>query len=137
MFRQSKDKFNKQLSIIQTKARALHKGGHQAAADAADELISKLTVQSNRYFADPTEAAYRVFQRQAKIDIAVSSYELEKHRGWKKILGNIALAILGFGIIYAVAVAINKGLFFNQTDSVKKLNDFDNLIENNAYKLSI
>lgn len=134
--KQNKDKFNKQLSIIKAKASSLHRDGHETAADVADELIKKLTVQSNQYFADPTEDAYRVFKTQAKIDITDSFKELGKHRGWKKVLGNIVLAILGFGIIYAVAVVINKGLFFNQTDSVKKLNDFDRLIENNTYKLN-
>ena len=53
---------------------------------------------------------------------------LNQHRGFKRLLGNLTLLILGLGFGYLTACAIKKlsrpksgFLFFNQTDSAQKL----------------
>ncbi len=53
--------------------------------------------------------------------------ELEKHRGWKQLLGTLGLAIAGLGIGYVIAGLINVAvtghflLFRPKTDSLQKL----------------
>jgi len=52
---------------------------------------------------------------------------LSKHRGYKKIIGNIVLGILGLGIIYSAIGLIKKAitgkfLFFNDSKSARALN---------------
>jgi hypothetical protein len=75
---------------------------------------------------------YPTFKNQSILAINTTRIELEKHRGWKEILGNIALCILGLGIGY-LAVCAYKGSFFKfNTDSINKLNDIQNTIESAA-----
>ncbi|HAU3911427.1 TPA: hypothetical protein F7082_14965 [Legionella pneumophila] len=127
--------FDTQLSIISKKATKLRNDGHITAADKADQLHTNLTKLSQTYFANPTEEAYVTFKNQTKDDIKNAHKELDKHRGWKRVLGNIGLAILGFGILYLVAVVINRNVFFNKTDSTEKLDNLEKLIDNNAYQM--
>ncbi|MCL5273103.1 MAG: hypothetical protein M1486_07385, partial [Gammaproteobacteria bacterium] len=53
--------------------------------------------------------------------------ELEHHRGLKQLLGNILLAVLGFGVVYLAAAAINKAVtgnfLFFKTESAKIVDD--------------
>ncbi|MDA1256136.1 MAG: hypothetical protein O2928_16855, partial [Proteobacteria bacterium] len=60
--------------------------------------------------------------------------ELEKHRGWKQVLGNLALAIIGLGVLYVAAGLVNKVftgnfLFFNKTDSANKVEQLKESME--------
>ncbi|CAM2819177.1 hypothetical protein [Legionella worsleiensis] len=126
--------FNNQLNIIRVKSEQLRKDGHLVAAKAATALYEKLTESSKTYLANPTEQAYINFKNQAKNDINEAHKELDKHRGWKRVLGNILLAILGFGILYLAALAMNKNLFFNKTDSADKLDNLENYIDSSIHQ---
>ncbi|KTC75365.1 effector protein B, substrate of the Dot/Icm secretion system [Legionella birminghamensis] len=130
-----REAFTEQLQIISQKAQKLRKDKHITAADAADALHRSLTDLSETYFSHPSEEAYITFRRESKKAIQKGHEELDKHRGWKRVLGNFGLAILGFGLLYGIAVAINGGLFFNKTDSAEKLDSLEILIDNNAYQM--
>ncbi|KTD32360.1 effector protein B, substrate of the Dot/Icm secretion system [Legionella moravica] len=127
--------FDTQLSIISKKATKLRNYGHITAADKADQLYTNLTKLSQTYFPNPTEEAYVTFKNQTKDKIKNAHKILDKHRGWNRVLGNIGLAILGFGILYLAAVVINRNVFFNKTDSTEKLDNLEKLIDNNAYQM--
>ncbi len=128
--------FNGQLKLILEKASQLRKDGHLTAADAADHLYKKLNTQAQNYFSDPTEEAYNAFKEQAKAEIKQAHIELDKHRGWKRVLGNVFLAIIGFGVLYLAAVLINRNVFFNNTDSSEKLDELESNLSNNTYQIT-
>ncbi len=125
-----------QLKIISDKASTLRDDGHSEAAKEATELHKKLTEHSKTYFANPTKETYLDFKEQAKKAIKEAHKELDNHRGWKRVLGNIGLAILGIGVLYLAAVLINRNVFFNKTDSSEKLDSLEKLIDNNSYSIS-
>jgi hypothetical protein len=132
-----KREFDSQLNIISKKAVKLRTDGHLTAADKADELHTSLIRHSQIYFSNPTKEAHIAFKNQSKEDIKKAHEELDKHRGWKRVLGNIGLAILGFGILYIAAVLINRNVFFNKTDSTEKLDNLEKLIDNNVYQMKL
>ena len=117
--------FNEQLLILQKKSEELIKAGHQKAGDAALELYNTLLSTSEQYFDGKLDK--QSFKTACDQAMAPARRELEKHRGWKEFLGNLALAIAGLGIGYLVAGVINKAvtgrfcLYQPQTDSAKKL----------------
>lgn len=127
--------FTDLLETIKRKAIQLHNDGHIDAASKADTLISNLKAHSDTYFLNPTKDAYDTFKMQTENDILEARDELEKHRGWKRVLGNIGLAICGFLVLYAIAVAINGDFFFKKTDSAKMLDKCDDLIRNDTFKI--
>lgn len=127
--------FTSQLDVILEKGKQLRKDGHLIAADKADELHRNLTIRSKKYFSNPIKDNYTIFKKLSIDDINKAHIELDKHRGWKRVLGNIGLAILGFGVLYLVAVAINRNIFFNKTDSSVKLDNFKRLIDDNVYQM--
>lgn len=133
IFEQRQRRFANNLEAILEKARNLRNDGHLVAADAAETLYSDLTQYARTYFSNPTEAGYAAFKEQAKHRIHEAHDELDKHRGWKRVLGNIGLFILGFGIFYLIAIAINKNIFFNKTDSAEKLDSLEAGIDENVY----
>jgi hypothetical protein len=134
-FEKNKTAFNSQLAVLAKKAKQLRKDKQFTAADAAERLHQELTKKADAYFANPTEEAYSTFKKHSKADIEQAHKELDKHRGCKRVLGNIGLAILGFGILYFVAIAIHKNLFFNKTDSSKKLDQFAKLIDADTFRM--
>lgn len=101
--------------------------GRKALNDAhekASKLHKKLTDASTAYFSNPTKATYKEFKRVCNKQIFKARPTLEKHRGWKRVLGNLLLAIAGLGVLYLLAVACNKAitgnfLFFDKTESAK------------------
>lgn len=98
--------------------------GKYKAYRAAQRLYLDLKIAGNLYFQSyeiPTMSQYQAFKRSCTRALNVGRGELEKHRGWKQILGNLAIAILTAGIGWVIAVAINKGFFFSKTDSAKIL----------------
>lgn len=122
--------FDTQLKIISTKAVELRTSGYVTAADAANKLHENLKNYAQTYFDNPTKEAHAIFKKLAKKELDIAHEVLDKHRGWKQILGNVALAILGLGIFYLIAVAVNRNIFFNKTDSSKKLDNFEKFIDN-------
>lgn len=113
-----------QLTIIKNKALSLRKKGHNAAAFAADELYTSLSQSFDELYFGKMELPE--FQEKCKPAIEKAHIELDKHRGWKEFLGNLAYLIFGLGIgllIKGVNNLVNKKpfLFFEKTDSTQIL----------------
>jgi hypothetical protein len=116
-------RFYQQLEVIQKKATELRSEGHTQAADKADAFHEKLYKGSILYFNNRIDD--KAFSDICRDAFKEARPELEKHRGWKQILGNLALAIAGLGIGYVFAGLINKAVtghfLFFRTDSAMKL----------------
>lgn len=134
-------KLREQLDLIANKAAAFRIVAEKnpnflSARDAAETLHQRLNTALDNYNATPqTKATHALFQQHCRDAIDEARPVLEKHRGWKKILGNIGLAVAGLGIGYVVAGLINlkinkQFLFFSQTDSCKKVDMLADSIQN-------
>jgi hypothetical protein len=117
--------FQVSLNEITDKALNLRKRGHTKAADKADTLARNLNEYADAYSNKFTSEGYKIFSDNCLNAIKDSREELQKHRGWRRVLGNLVIAIACLGVFYSVALLGNKlitgnYLFFNQTDSAKK-----------------
>jgi hypothetical protein len=119
----------KALKILRLKTKELTlKGKKQAnylkAGIAATELLNSLEGLTEDYFLTKKIQPNR-FILQAIKAMDKAKPVLEKHRGWKQIMGNIGLAIVGVGVGYLVAGLLNKAItgnfLFFKTDSALKL----------------
>jgi len=114
------------LETIKTKKASLEKDGHQEAAIAAQKLLTMTNTYSRGY----VQGLSSPDDFKAQMDDALSSahHHLDKHRGWKQLLINLALAIFTFGVGY-LAVALYQGRFFPAlhvaTKSEQMLDDFE------------
>ena len=117
----SQKQITDQLDIIQAKALRLKKNGHSTAGKKAQDLHDTIKKATDLYFAgNLTPHDCRV---QCDDAIKAARPELETHRGWKEVLGNLALIILGvvgFVVKECINMAQNKPfLFFSKTESAK------------------
>lgn len=123
-------RFYEQLEVIEKKAAELRAAGHLKAAEKAEKLHEQLYKGSVQYFNNRiNDEQFGTLCHQA---IKKARPELETHRGWKQVFGNLALAIIGLGIGYVAAGLINLAvtghfLFFN-TDSANKLNEMEKVV---------
>ena len=116
-----------QLFIIENKAGELKTRGYDKAYNAANNLHTTLTQLKNQYCSGALE--YPDFKKNSTDAVDAARIELKQHRGWKDLLGNVALCILGLGVGY-LAVCLYKGSFFQfNTDSVNKLDVLQNNID--------
>ncbi|MBA3535786.1 MAG: hypothetical protein H0T84_04125 [Tatlockia sp.] len=102
-------------------------------AVCARELAMKLDLK--RVSLEKNEINYKSFQNDCLALIKIDRATLEAHRGYKRIVGNIALAIIGLGVFYLVAASINYAvndyfLFFKETKTSSIINDFESEIGN-------
>lgn len=123
--------FLSQLDEIKTKEQDLRNRGHIKAANIASNLHKKLADKHNEFIEGKINT--QTFKNSCTDAINTARPELEKHRGWKQVLGNLALAVVGLGALYVVAGLINKAatgnfLFF-KTDSANKLDKLEQAIE--------
>jgi hypothetical protein len=107
----------------------------ESARDAAFYLRKDLTKASEPYYSNPTEESYKQFQKECNDYIKQARPTLETHRGWKQILGNIGLAILGLGVLYLAAAGINKALNGNFLFFKTKSAEIVDNIENNVNQM--
>lgn len=128
--------FTHQLNVLRKKAIELRVNSHIKAAKTANELHDKLKEQAELYFSEKIN--FEVFQTRSHQIIAEARPELETHRGWKQVLGNLALAILGLGALYGIAILLNKSLtgnfLFFKTDSAQKLDELASHVNNMIIK---
>jgi hypothetical protein len=100
------------------------------AANTASDLHSKLKSHADHYFLYGDN--YDTFKNNCNLAITQARPILEQHRGWKQVLGNFGLCVLGVGILYVGACGINKlitGRFlFFQTDSGNKVDNLHKAI---------
>jgi len=129
----SQKSFLVQLREIKTKEEKLRKNHHPKAADAALLLYKTVYKEAYMFFnnhENNDEKKFEEFKNKCSKAIETAHKELDKHRGWKQILGNLALAVIGLGVLYAGAVVVNKAvtgnyLFFNKTDSANKVDKLE------------
>ena len=122
--------FYAELDLLLSKAKNLEKREKHTAYRAANCLYHGLKQEADYYFANPTECSSEAFLErcQSLLEAGYKS-ELVRHRGPKKILGAIALAIssmmtLGLGavaFILASKATTGKYFFFNHTDSKERM----------------
>jgi len=105
------------LDNLTDKSQALIRRGHDLVAEKIQSVVSDVRKLNDEYFTQHKINSEQ-YKKEALRVINDSRPILEKHRGFKKILGNLALFILTMG----TAFLINKSctghfLFFKQTDS--------------------
>ena len=135
----AKASFLAQLELIQQKADELRKNGHILAAETAQTLHDTIRTSSTNYFSGNLSGAD--FKQTCAQALNQAQPILEKHRGWKQILGNIALAIVGLGVGYLIAAVVNRFAnghftFFHETDSAKKLRALEGSVQQVATPVS-
>ncbi len=104
--------FNKLLLELESKAQRLSIDGHPKMAKSAADLCLFLKNAAVAQFALPDNdatAAFPVFKKKClnEIDDVCKGLEELQYHGLKKLLGNLALAIIGLGVLYLVAAGIN------------------------------
>lgn len=119
-----------QLLVLKDKVEEFKSRKCSEAYHAANILHETLAGLKNQY--DEQTINYTDFKIQATWAINTARIDLEKHRGWKELLTNLALCILGFGIGYLAASAYRGGFFKVNTDSTNKLNDLQRNIDPDA-----
>jgi hypothetical protein len=123
------------LYRLKIKAQTLYKPEKletMKAYDAAEKLHEKLSqyfltyLQSNR-----DVKAYNLFKNTWDKAIKKHKPTLEKHRGWKNFLANLALFIVTITLVHTGAVIAGKhGLFaLTKTDSAKHVDDLEQSIK--------
>lgn len=118
-----------QLVIIKEKANQLRLNKQEATAVIAERLRDTIKDQAAKLMIRAiTKSA---FDKNCADAIKTARPALEKF-GWKEILGNLALAILGLGVVYLAACTINKAVtghfFFFRTDAGQALNGLEEKI---------
>lgn len=116
------------LTLIDAKATDLFNRQFFDDARVARTLCSNISEEIDRFLAESmvnAPIAMSAFKQQCLHHVSEAKPALEKHRGWKQVLGNLGLLIAGLGIGYLIAGLIHqsktqKFLFF-ETDSATKL----------------
>jgi len=114
------DELKKQLRIFRIKERQARREADAATATdvvkdvaaAANLLYETIEKLSEEFFALRTPESELKFKQKCAEAINKDRQILEQF-GWKEILRNLAMAILGVGVIYAVACLINKAVTGN------------------------
>ena len=131
------EQFDAYLTEIRDKAQQLKKDGHVDAALVADELYKTLFAQFDSLYFGTMGSKYielPEFKANCSKAIEEAHLELDKHRGWKELLGNIALSIftLGVGLIVKGIYNVSNDkpfLFFGNTASGQLLNNTEEFID--------
>ncbi len=118
-----------QLKQVKEQSTNLKRRGYHIESDVALRLTDLIKLEIEHYLSgavDSPQTALKTFQKNCETHIQSAAPILEKHRGWKRLIGNLLACILGLGVGYVVAGAINKYvnghfLFFNETKSISKL----------------
>ena len=111
-FRKKYELFTTQLNLITEIAGKLKERGFDDVALKAFEFQQSVLEATNLFIENPTKEKYLAFKETVNAASKVASPALGTHRGYKQLLGNMLLAILGFGVFYGIAVWKNGGLFF-------------------------
>ncbi|QRN02443.1 hypothetical protein GH742_00315 [Legionella sp. MW5194] len=123
-----------QVMKLEKKAKQLHERGKTGAGDKANQLAIDVRSKLQHYYcSDKTEQqALKTLQYETErlMDGCVETFE--DHRGCKEILAGILMLVIG----YFIAVEIMKKktgkptFFLTETESLKKLNNLRNALNN-------
>jgi hypothetical protein len=123
--------FLSQLKDIKAKEKELRSNGHTVAADYAKDLYK--TIKNKHKKLTEEKINIQTFKNSCTDAIKIARPELEKHRGWKQVLGNLALAVVGIGVLYVIAGLINKAVtgnfLFFKTDSANKIDQLEQSVK--------
>lgn len=128
-FIQTSQPVNKALNLILDKAINLEKRGFHQAATAIHHLVEQLIVSiDNHTQTPPSKDNDETFINTTSLAIQQANDVLKEHRDCHYLLANLGLAFAGLGIFYGIALIVNRvqtghWLFFDKTDSVKKLDE--------------
>lgn len=128
---------NSDLEQLDALAGDLKSRGYKEAEQATRKLISAVKTELMRFIFLDNKSPQEWAKTQQAIQSCVAESDpiLSKHRGYKKIIGNIFLGILMLGVIYGIAIAIKglitgKYLFFNDTNTSKVSNRIAGNVQN-------
>lgn len=112
-----------ELDKFAKKALDLSYRGHNLAAREADTIVSRLRDLNHWHF-NKRRIGYYDYKFRALEIINEGRPELEKHRGYKMLLGNLILLISTIGTAFIGNKAVNGHfLFFQKTESAKQLDE--------------
>lgn len=95
----AREVFMEAFEHLAEKIADLSKRNETQAHHVASQLYTDLADAGALYFeSSPSETSYKQFKDTCDRCIQAARPELEKHRGWKQILGNLAFLILGLGV---------------------------------------
>lgn len=117
---------NPWIAALSEKKAELSKDGHDQAATKAQELLTVIENAMEAYTSGQIELD--VYKKQVQGAITTAHDELDKHRGWKQFLVNLALAVFTLGIGYLIAAAYQGCLFpavHVATESEQKLDELE------------
>jgi hypothetical protein len=141
--------FNQHLELIhmkidefEKKIQSTNNHDYFLAQQEALRLYSKLkTAQTDLLStSQPIQEQALIFQKTCLKAINDSRFVLEKHRGFKQILANIASVNVSIATLGIVNLVTSRGmfdLFVTKTDSSKKLDNLKKDLEENRYCLAI
>jgi hypothetical protein len=94
-------------------------------------LALYVTLKRNVVELEENKISYEVFKSNSLDAMKQAKPVLSQHRGWKHLLANIVLGIVGLGVFYALAGLFNLAvnghfLFFNKTSSLEMLEELEN-----------
>jgi hypothetical protein len=111
--------------ILTEKAADLAKRGFVRESNVAFALANDITTYRQACFKDHALTVAE-FKQHVAARLRSAEPVLSSHRGWKKVLTNLVLAVLGLGVGYLLAatcqkISSNRFFFFPRTDSKKCL----------------
>lgn len=117
-----------EIDTFDKKAKELLKRGHEKAGTTASWVVFVVRELIKFHFQEDKNNNFD-YKANALIAIDKAKPELEKHRGCKKILGNLLLLILTLGTAHIANKMVNNHfLFFRETDSSKKLKQLEQTV---------
>lgn len=122
--------FLSQMQAIKTKEQHLIGKGQMVAGNCAKNLYDILQTQHQALSEAQTDI--HTFQNSCIDAINFARPELEKHRGWKQLLGNLAHTVPGGGPMCFIVGLINKAatrnVLFFKSDSANKIDQLESTV---------
>ena len=121
--------FNQKINLLAAKrSKFQNKPEYKSTYEAIDRLHKALETEGKTYFqTKPTQKSYEAFKQNCNDHIKIAQPELDKHRGFGKILVNILAFVLSGGLGYLLAagaqIAYTGKFTFFSTDSSKVLGE--------------
>lgn len=129
--------FIRQLNLLRLATDNMLKNKHTIAPKYADKLYNELSISfSNYYTKKDQEGSYETFKSTSFAALKEAEKNLSHNHQFKKIMLNLALAVITIGVGYLAAIAINKIItgrytFFNQHNLSHQLEEIENTINSN------
>jgi hypothetical protein len=107
--------FYDELNALCAQADLMMNEGQIKTGNCVRKLVGDLEESAKAYMVDSEDNAFSTFKSRCEMCLNSAVPKLEAHQHCKFILANVALMILGAGILYLIAASINKattGKFF-------------------------